>query len=188
MKLSIILLAAGLSERMGEDKLLMEYNNDTLLQRAVNLLCELDVYEKLRVTTAQRQSKVTLPHGIKTIINPDPGRGISSSIKIAVENSSGTHYMFMAADQPELTAEDIKPIIDVARNNTGKIIYPVANCEPLMPSIFPQTLRTELLELTGDTGGRALREKNPQLCFEVQVKNKKNFNDIDTLEEFYAIN
>jgi len=186
MKLSVILLAAGLSARMGEDKLLMEMGKKTLLQIAVDILDEIKAFEKIIVTSKQRLNKITLPNEIKAIINTDPGRGQSSSIKLGLSNTSGTHYLFMAADQPLLGLSDVEQITDAARLNPDKIIYPQIDSKPGMPAIFPGAFRDELLALTGDTGGRVLRDKYPEKCLIIKPKHPGNFKDIDTIGEYHA--
>jgi len=187
MKLSIILLAAGLSARMGKDKLLMELKSKPLLQHAIDLLDKTEAFEKLIVTTKTRLTKITVPNEVKAIINTDPGRGLSSSIKLAVENSSGTHFLFMTADRPKLTISDITQIINTSKLNPDKIIYPMTDGSPNTPVLFPESKRDELLSLTGDTGGRVLREKYPQICLAVLPENPENFTDINTLEDYYAL-
>ncbi|MCL2627152.1 MAG: nucleotidyltransferase family protein [Oscillospiraceae bacterium] len=187
MKLSIILLAAGLSLRMGQDKLLMSKSNISLLQSAFNLLDEIDAFEKIVVTTKSRLEQISLPQNVLAIINEDPKRGQSSSLCLGVSNTTGTHYLFMAADQPKLTAYDIKQITETAKNNPDKIIYPRIGGKPSMPSLFPADFRKKLLALTGDTGGRVIREAYPKLCLEIKPENPENFIDIDRAEDFNGI-
>jgi len=184
MKLSVILLAAGLSERMGEDKLLFEFNKISMLERAINLINKIEAYEKVIVTTEPRIKKAAVPDDIKVIINPDPGKGLSSSIKLGVKNSKGTHYLFMAADQPKLRVNDIAPIINSVNKHSDKIIYPLVGGEPCMPAVFPSSFYDELISLKGDEGGKVLREKYPQLCVGITAENPKNFADIDTKENY----
>ena len=166
MRVSGILLAAGLSRRMGgRDKLLLDYKGVTLLRRASELLCGLPLYERIIVITGARLDSFDLPPGIRAVINPRPESGQSGSIRLGVEAASGDRYLFLSADQPRLTAAGILPLLEKAAED--KIIFPLVNGRPSAPAVFPARYRAELLGLTGDCGGRTLRDAYPEACLAV---------------------
>ena len=171
---------------MGADKLLLDYNGKTLLQHSIDLLQELPVYERIVVTTDARQKQVNIPCDVKVCINAHPEQGQSSSIKVGVEVAVGTHYFFLVADQPMLTAKDLIPLLDAAINNPGKIIFPVIDLIPSSPTIFPSSFKEELKSLQGDIGGRAIRDAHKDLWHTINPENPGNFTDIDNTED-YAI-
>ncbi|MCL2820240.1 MAG: nucleotidyltransferase family protein [Oscillospiraceae bacterium] len=183
LKISAIILAAGLSERMGTDKLMLMYKDKFLLQHSLDLLNSLPVFERIAVTATHRLEKISLPPGVKTVINLQPEKGQSESIRLGLKAASGTHFLFMPADQPELTLNDLTPLINAAAENPDKIIYPVIGGEPSSPTIFPQSFRTALTGLSGDTGGWVIREANKERCVGVEVENSGNFIDIDFPED-----
>jgi molybdenum cofactor cytidylyltransferase len=191
VKVSAILLAAGLSVRMGRDKLLLDYCGTSILQHSVDLLSELPVYERILVTTDARSANIALSPGVRVFINSQPENGLSSSINIGVEKATGTHYMFLTADQPKLTKADILPLMEAAQNNPDKIIYPVIDSIPRSPTIFPGSFREQLLKLynysqaqQNDIGGRSIRDANKQLNLAIETENPTNFIDIDTAEDY----
>ena len=169
---------------MKTDKLLLDFDGKSILQRSVDLIHSLAVYERILVTNEIRLSKVTLPADIKAIINHQPEKGHSESIRLSLNIATGTHYLFLPADQPGLTQGDIAQLLEAAAGNPDKIVYPVVNGLPSSPTIFPFKFRSELLGLTGDTGGSVIRSANKDDCFGVEVKDVLNFTDIDTLEDF----
>jgi len=187
MKVSAILLAAGLSRRMGTDKLLLDYKGKTFLQHSIDLLSELPVYERIVVTTDARLELINMPPGIRPYINQKPESGQSWSIRIGTKEATGTHYMFMTADQPKLTPDDILPLFEAANQNPDKIIYPKIDSKPTSPTIFPESYRKKLLDLTGDTGGREIRDNNSKCCLEVEPENIMNYVDIDSEEEYHEL-
>ena len=193
MKISAILLAAGLSRRMGRDKLLLKYNGKSLLQLAVDLLTELPVYERIIVGTqagtvllcSTENTREPSPSVFPLVlINPNPKDGQSGSVRIGVGAATGTHFLFLNADQPKLTKEDLLPMLEAAGDNPDKIIFPVINGEPCSPTIFPERFRTNLLDLQGDNGGRVVRDAFPEHNQTVKPENPINFTDIDTWEDF----
>jgi len=196
LRVRAVLLAAGLSKRMGKDKLMLEYNGKTLLQHSVELLNSLPVDERIIVTSDTRSDKIDLPPGIRLIINPNPEEGISSSIRFGLEAITGiseyiTHLLFLNADQPKLATGDVIPIIEAAKKFPDKIIFPAVNNEPNSPTMFPVSYRTELIELskppvTGQegSGGKIIRDRNPQNCCSITPQAPGNFTDIDTMENY----
>jgi len=182
--ISAVLLASGLSVRMGRDKLLLEYRGKSFLQHAVDLLLNLPVFESIIITTEVRAKTIALPPGVQIIINTRPENGISESIRIGTNAASGTHYIFFNADQPKLTLDDITPILETSKANPDKIIFPVINLKPSSPTVFPEFFRQELIELSGDNGGRIIRDKHRDFCMTIRPDNPTNFDDIDKEEEF----
>ena len=182
--ISAILMAAGLSLRMGNDKLMLAYKGKTMLQHAVDLLSVLPVEEKIIVTTQKRLESIDVPNDIETIINDDPEAGQSGSIRLGLSAATGDWYLFLTADQPGLNPSDLKQLIDHTKHIDKGIIYPVINGNPNTPSLFSAHFREELLALTGDTGGRLVRERHPEVCVEITPDNGENYFDIDCADDY----
>ena len=169
---------------MGKDKLLLDYQGKSILQNTVDLISLLPVFQRLVVTTAARAETLALPSGVSEHINPRAELGISSSIQVGLKAATGTHFLFLNADQPKLTVIDIIPILEAVKENPDKIIYPIINSKPNSPTIFPESFRAELLTLSGDDGGRFVRDRHPEYCLTVSPENPGNFDDIDKEEEY----
>jgi len=182
---SAILLASGLSKRMvGTDKLFLPYKGKTLLQHAIDLLNSLSFYEKILVTTSERLKNVDLPQQIQVITNQNPEIGQSESLRLGVEAATGEYYLFLTADQPRLAPENLYPILESARANNNKIIFPTINGKPSTPVLFPAFFRSDLLNLTGDVGGRAVRDAHPEACLPLEIGSPEDFYDIDLEEDW----
>jgi len=185
-RISAVLLAAGLSRRMGGDKLLIEHGGKTMLQRAADLLSSLPVDEKILVTTRARLDALRLPYGVTVAINARPEEGQSRSVRLGLELASGEWYFFMLADQPGLEIADLRELIEYAGLYEGKIIYPAIDGNPCTPALFSSRFRTELLALSGDVGGRAVRDAHPAACIAVEPMRPELFYDIDYMGDFYG--
>ena len=196
-----ILLAAGLSKRMGRDKLLLPYKGITMLDQAIELLDALPCQEKIIVTTTERLAAITLPKNILPVINPSQQAGQSESLRLGImaagsgyagvkpegkpEDRIPGYYIFLNADQPRLTLAGILDMIKLSEENPDKIIYPEVNGKPTTPVLFPARYRSKLLTQKGDTGGRKIRETNPTLAF--VPENPENFMDVDCLADYELI-
>ncbi len=184
MRISAILLASGLSRRMGRDKLLLPFAGESLLGRAVALLAALPVDERLLVTTRARLEGLDLPPGINVILNPRPELGQSESLRLGVAAADSDGYLFLAGDQPLLTPEALAPLLDAWRQNPDRILYPIIGTAPAMPALFPARFRGELLAVRGDIGGRAVRAAHPEACAPFRPACPSLFADIDSEEEY----
>jgi molybdenum cofactor cytidylyltransferase len=113
-----------------------------------------------------------------------PETGQSGSVKQGVSAATGDSYLFISADQPKINPEDILPLLSAAKGNKDKIIFPVVDGKPHTPVIFPAGFRAELLKLTGDSGGRSIRDARPECCFPVEAEQGGNFVDIDNYADY----
>ena len=186
-KISAVLLAAGLSRRMGKDKLLLPYRGKTLLSHAVELMAKLPVYEKILVTTASRLYMTDLPPGVRVVINPHPEDGKGGTIRLGVTAAAGDWYLFLQADQPMLGVADVGQLISAAGDNRNSIIYPEIGGKPCSPNLFPSRFREELLALTGDAGGGIVRAEHPGECIAIAPGSPENFFDVDDEEGYFRL-
>jgi len=185
--ISAILLAAGLSKRMGEDKLRLPYQGRPMLQHAVDLLSKLQVSERIIVTTKARLDYVEVPQRVLVITNPSPETGQSGSLRLGLEAATGDWYLFMVADQPGLTAEDLQPLLEYAKSNDSRIVFPVIGDKPCTPTLFSRNFRKELLALSGDAGGSAVRLAHSNACVSYVPDYPMHFTDIDSVSDYKAL-
>jgi len=171
----------------GRDKLLLDYNGRTLLQRAVELLAHLQCCDKILVTTKARLEHVALPHNIRIVINSSPEEGQSGSLRLGIEAACGEWFLFLTADQPLLTPACLQPLFELAENNPDKIIFPSLNGKPCSPTLFPARFREDLLSITGDIGGRVIREAHPAACLTFEAENPGDFLDIDNEDDYLSL-
>ena len=181
--ISAILMAAGFSRRMGRDKLILSYRGKTLIGHALYLLQNLPVFEKIIVSTAERLETLELPPGIRAVTNNNPQKGQSESVRHGIWTASGQWYLFLNADQPKLQASAILPMLELTKDNPGKIIYPVVNGKPCSPALFHKNFRAALLTITGDEGGKSVRDANTWACVPYFSDKPDMFFDVDTLDD-----
>lgn len=189
MRISLIMLAAGNSRRFGSNKLLFPVDGKPMYQITLDRLLQVktDLEQEITcavsvVTQYEEIRKAALKNGIQVILNPHPEKGISSSIKIGLqENLDADACLFAVSDQPWMTARTIEAMIRafllsgkgiacVSLSTTGK----TGN-----PCIFTKPYYTELLELEGDTGGKKVIKRHPEDTFIFAVEDAKQLEDLD---------
>ena len=180
-----IILAAGLSRRMGEQKLLLPVNGVPLLQRTLDVIAEFSFTRTILVST------LTIANQIKTtaqvIINPAPEQGQSGSMHLGILAAKPEEsLLFFTGDQPLLNHETIAKIL--AADDGRSIVYPqTSGGIPKNPVLFAPRFRGELLAVTGDMGGRQVRNRHPGACRPVTVSDERVLMDIDTMEEYMEL-
>ncbi len=184
MSISCIVMASGMSRRMGENKLTLKINNKMVFEYILDEIKSIDFDEVIVVTRFKEIEKYSKKLGYVVVRNYDYKKGQSSSIKIGVKNANEKNgYMFFVADQPKLKASTINTIIKKYKNNTKDIIIPYFKGEKGNPIIFSNYYREELLKLEGDTGGSPIIKKYNKNIIEVKINNSENI-DIDNVDDY----
>lgn len=194
MRIGCVLLAAGLSRRFGRNKLAEPVNGETMIRHAVKVYASQGFDVSVLVANGNNQEVLEAAAGRfdSVPINPDPERGISSSIKIGIQSlflkavEKGKildGVLFGVCDQPGLSADTIGKLKNVFAEHPERIIAPVrADGTRGNPVIFPVGILPELLKLEGDRGGGAVIEKHPELLMTVET-DAGELKDIDTQED-----
>lgn len=189
MRISLIMLAAGNSRRFGSNKLLFPVDGrpmyritlDRLLQVKSSFSGEISCGVTV-VTQYEEIRKAAAENGVQVLMNPHPERGISSSVKIGLqENMDADACLFAVSDQPWMTARTIEAMIRAFLLSRKGIACAClsATGKTGNPCIFMKTYYAELLELEGDTGGKKVMKRHPEDVFFFVVEDEKQLEDLD---------
>jgi CTP:molybdopterin cytidylyltransferase MocA len=123
---------------------------------------------------------------LRLAVNPDPGRGLSSSIRIGLDGlpQSADAVLIAAADLPFLEAAQVQQLISAYR--PGAIVVSRYGHHTGNPQVYDQRFFGELRQITGDQGGRLVADRHPEAVFEVQFENRAG-EDVDTPEDWERI-
>ena len=104
-----ILLGAGLSKRMGRQKLLLPFGGKTVIETVIDNLRDAGVERICAVLSREVAAALPrLPSGVETRVNEAPERGQSSSLAIGLEMiGEGRGFCIMLADLPLVTPDAI---------------------------------------------------------------------------------
>jgi len=179
-----IILASGFSNRMKRDKLLMEIEGIPMVERVIQSSIKSKLDEVILVYRVNEVKKLGIKYGVKLVYNPKAHLGQSEGLKLGVKEAKPGAYMFLMGDMPFITEDLINRLIEEFIEDESNIIVPYYNNKRGMPTIFPYSLRGELLNIEGDIGGRRIIEDNPFLVKKVYIDNCILGLDIDTQEEY----
>jgi molybdenum cofactor cytidylyltransferase len=188
-ELHVIVLAAGASTRFGSPKQLIRLNGRPLLHLAVSRAVEVAGQAVTVVLGANAaQLAPLLRHTpASVVINRDWAEGMGSSVRTGVARIPATAdaALLMLADQPAVTAEDLKRLIGAWRRQPQCIVaaHYAGTCG--VPAIFPREDFTALAALRGDAGARALLKRGGERLVRVALQSAAI--DIDTPEDLLKL-
>ncbi len=186
---SAVVLAAGKSERMGENKLLLSLNGKPLIKWVLDIVCRSAIDDIVVVTG--RDSKVVSQliggYRVKVVYNDAYCSGQASSIICGIEALSvhSSCSFFFMADQPLIDSE----LIDYMINSfcPGKILQPTYCGKTGTPVLFDACYYEALKKITGDHGGKQVIQANQKNLQQIDWHNGRHFLDVDNKDDFEMI-
>jgi molybdenum cofactor cytidylyltransferase len=187
--ISGVVLAAGRAQRIGGEKLLLPLRGKPVLQWVLESALSSDLDEIICVAreliSGGRRLNVNNER-LLWLTNHAADRGQSTSVIAGLwaTNSRSEGVMFLVGDQPLIPKELINALIEKFKSDPAWIIAPSFKQEPRNPVLFRRDLFPELLQLSGDRGGRVLIEKYKNKTVLLEWENEIPFLDLDVREDY----
>ncbi|MEO6230033.1 MAG: nucleotidyltransferase family protein [Ferruginibacter sp.] len=189
MECGIVLLAAGASSRMGRSKQLLMYQGRTLLEHAISSAKKSKAKGIVLVVGANEEaiSQAVNSPGITIVKNETWEQGMSTSIiaglqRLLTEQPTLESVIFMACDQPFVTADLLNKLIDNYERIQKPIVASSYGNSAGIPALFDKTIFASLMTLTGDKGAKKIINQHPGLVHTIEFPLGNN--DIDTLSDY----
>lgn len=185
-KISAVILAAGLSRRMGSiNKLLIELDGKSVLRRSVEHALAAAFWETIVVTgsESERVSREIEDLDVRCVFNAGYKQGMAGSIITGVKAISphSAGVIILTADMPLLRSETLCNYKD--RFASGARIVAGKNEAYLgVPVLFHRRFFPELQSLAGDRGAKILLEKHAAQVSTVDIA-EEELPDIDKPED-----
>ena len=181
-ELSILIPAAGASERLGQAKQLVKHKGTTLIQNAINTAFSLDPREIIVVTGANAEAvnKAVLQPPVNWLHNPDWSNGMGGTIALGATAISpeSTGLMILLCDQWKIQVSDLQLLAETWQSDPQRIVCATAEGINMPPVIFPASFFNQLTALEGSQGARSLLVKHTESLAAVLIKNAAI--DLDT--------
>jgi molybdenum cofactor cytidylyltransferase len=199
---SAVVLAAGMSTRMGRNKLLLTFRDkplvvhtvDTLLASTVGEIIVVLGHESEKVWDQLEDCAGQAPGGaqrsrVRLVKNPDYRDGLSTSVRSGVQAVSpqADAIMIYLADQPLLEPADVNRIIEafaIAKTENKMIVVPFFKGERGNPVILDASLRDSILGIVGDVGCKGVIKRYPEKVYAVEMTNDHVVRDVDDAEAY----
>jgi molybdenum cofactor cytidylyltransferase len=139
--------AAGRGQRFGGAKLLALVHGEPLLDRTIASLLDGGVARVVVVlppaTDFSAVRRLADPR-VQTVINPDPSRGMLSSIQAALRAADGDPILILPGDMPFVRPATVAAVLEAGRQS-GRIVAPTRAGRHGHPVALPGELRAAVL-------------------------------------------
>ena len=185
-KVSILILAAGNSSRLGSPKQLVSFMEKTLIESITEVALSIseDVLIVLGGNADLISPKLERFSGkISTIFNPDWQQGMGSSINIGVEKlaEKSDLIIILLSDQPFISKVLLQNMLQTYANYKNPVVACVYNNTLGVPILFNKSVYPELLKLSGDKGAKSFLHLYENRISTIDFP--EGIFDIDTIED-----
>ena len=190
-----VILAAGMSRRMGKPKLLLPLNGKTVICHTLENVTKTH-FSTIRLITGQYDAEIREQlnkyPSIEVIYNPDFAKGMSTSLKCGIRQMDGTvdAAIIFLADQPFVSNIVVQSLIKAylsGNRNEALIVRPNYQGDVGHPVLIDKSVFQEFYTITGDIGGKHILKKFKNQTKIVYFKHRYWGKDIDTPEDLIEI-
>lgn len=186
--ISAIILAAGESRRMGFPKMLLSFNEQTMIERVIANVYGSKV-KNILVVLGEENPEITeiLKNSpARYCYNTDYKDGMLSSVKCGFKNipANSDAILVFQGDQPFITSASIDMVIEAWLSFERGLVIPVFNHKRGHPLLIDRKYRNEIQKIDPTTGLNSLLRKYPEDILEVETSEPGILKDFDTYEEY----
>jgi molybdenum cofactor cytidylyltransferase len=188
-RVGAIILAAGQSKRMGQQKMLLPWGDVSIIRHVCQQVCDSPVHDVIVVTgdndEAVRAQLDGLP--VRVVHNPRAAQGeMLSSLQTGIDAlwDSCEACLVVLGDQPALQGDVINRILGVYALGLGRIVAPSFNRRRGHPLLIDRSFWVAMKELPKNKAPRDLLRANENAIHHVEVDDDSILNDIDTPDDY----
>ena len=196
--ISAIILAAGLSTRMGDkNKLLLDFQGKAIIQNTIESVLASEVMEVIVVNGHQKEKIQHLVdennYPVTLVENPNYKAGMTSSIQTGIKSASkfADGYMICMGDMPLIETAHYNSIILAFRKAFIKdqmsIAIPYFDQRRGNPVIFSAKYKDVILGHDKPEGCREIIDENSERVIEVSLTTQIRTLDVDKNEDYLAL-
>ena len=187
--LAAVVPAAGLSRRMGREKILLPLRGSTLLETIVATLAAAGVTDVVMVLRPDLPEAAARAReaGARVVFNAHPEEEMLVSIRLGLEAiSPGVLAVFIwPADHPAVSRETIELL--AARADPARALVPSYRSRRGHPALIGRDLFAAIGEIPPREGLRHLWRMRPEALIEVPVEDPGVIRNIDTPEDYQRL-
>ena len=188
MRAVAIVTAAGSAERFGGKKLLTPIDGEPLLDHTIRALLEGGAAEVIVVVgrdaraELERDVNAMLDPRVRAIENPDPSRGMFSSIQAGAAQAQGDPLLVLPGDMPFVSPATVRAVLD-AYSRKPAIVSPRYRGKRGHPVALPGALRDEIRAADPLGTLHEVIKKHTDMRVDVDLDDRGIVRDVDTVED-----
>ncbi len=183
--IAIIIPAAGFSKRHPPNKLLVQVEHRPAIVETVSKFTDFPV--DIIVVVGHEKKQIMPPlekafgNRIKIAENPHYHQGLSRSLQVGIKAAGNApdYFGFCVGDKPFLHLTTVGMLLETIHQKSPDILVPLFKGTVGHPNFFARRFKKDLMQLTGDTGGRSLFQTYHTKTYFLPVKDKGVILDMD---------
>ncbi len=185
MRVGAVILAAGLSTRMGDFKPLLSIGSRTLLGHAINLF-QTSGIEDIVVVKGHQSEKLKLElsrYRCRSVLNENFADGMFSSVQSGVEAlaSANEAFFLLPVDIPLVQQDTVLTMLTAVNRDPAMLVfYPEYRSRRGHPPLLRFDLISEILRFKDRGGLKALLRRYHQQARNILVNDPFILLDVDT--------
>lgn len=189
--ISTIILAAGESKRMGRPKMLLPWENVTVLEHVVGVFRKAGIEDIVVVVGAGREEleEIISQYPVRSIYNKNYASSeMLSSLQCGLKAMTGQTQATLVGlgDQPQIQEGSVRLICEAYHNMRSKLIVPSFQMRRGHPWLVGRTLWGELLNMRAPESPRDFLNKHASDIHYVDVNTPTILADLDTPDDYYS--
>jgi molybdenum cofactor cytidylyltransferase len=187
--ISAIVLAAGQSKRMGQQKMLMPWGQTTVIEKVIRTLLNAEVND-IHLVTGENQAalKETLSgFDIRYIYNRDFANGeMLTSVQAGLESlgDESEAALIVLGDQPQIKEEVVQEIVDRYASTYHKIIVPSYKMHRGHPWLLEKSYWKEIRSLKVPATMRNFLDAHTEMIDYLIIDSESVIQDLDTQADY----
>lgn len=187
-----LILAAGESLRMGQDKALLAYRGRTFVESVIATLREAGI-ERVAVVLGHHAEEIQ--HAVRlddveVVINPDYPQGQTSSLQAglrALASAALEAVVLCLVDHPAISADVVKTLVATFQHSQAPVVIPTLQGKHGHPVLLARPLFQPLLELSPEEGANKLVHQFHDRAAFVEVNDRGILLDVDDPETYMKL-
>jgi CTP:molybdopterin cytidylyltransferase MocA len=178
-----IILSGGASRRMGTPKALLQFQNETFLDRLIRVFSA--VCDPIIVVVGEHadriQSGVARSRDVLFAVNPDPERGMLSSLQcgLALVPAGAEAAMFLPVDHPHIEVSTLQTLAARFHADRAPVTVPTYAGEHGHPVCIARQLIAELLTLPPEAKASDVIHRHVSKTLYIEVADSAVVTDVD---------
>jgi len=188
-RIGAVVLAAGLSTRMGKPKMIMPWGKSTIIETVVTTLTKTEVFPIIVITGgAHQEIERSVKHlPVQTVFNPLYYNGeMLVSLQLGLKHLplDVAAILIVLGDQPAMDDRIVREIIASYRETTAEIIVPSYQMRRGHPWLVDRSMWNQILSLTPPQTLRDFNNNNRDRIRYLVVDTPSILQDLDTPEDY----
>lgn len=182
--ISAIILAAGKSARMGQNKLLMKWGDVTVLEKVIQTIQSAEVNDIVLVTTQEIANQFTIDE-LRIVIN-ETSHEMLSSIRLGLQNQNVEVQatLIVLGDQPQIESRSVRSVCEAYQKSKSNLVVPSYQMRRGHPWLIARPLWSEILNMPLDQSPRDFLNKHANEIEYVNLDTPTILQDLDTPEDY----